>query len=58
MHPRSIFVIELLLHEVVDLTAAGQLGVAARLGKESSQRRCPVDGTHHEPGLHRQSSAG
>jgi RES domain-containing protein len=26
MHPRSLFLIELLLHEVVDLTAPGQLG--------------------------------
>lgn len=135
MHPRSIFVIELLPHEVVDLTTAGQLGVTARLGaeairwpsatgagqsvavfidqlrpashadvvrsfdlthdavnaidagtsvttlisalndaplvelgaisamrspraaKESSRRRCPVDGARHEPSLHRHSSA-
>ena len=26
MHPRSIFVVDLFLHEVVDLTQAGQLG--------------------------------
>jgi len=43
MHPRSIFVIELLLHEVVDLTAPGQLdawGLTARDLIGDSLQRC------------------
>jgi RES domain-containing protein len=43
MHPRSIFVIELLLHEVVDLTAPGQLeawGLTAQDLVSESLQRC------------------
>jgi RES domain-containing protein len=43
MHPRSIFVIDLLLHEVVDLTAPGQLevwGLSARDLANDDMQRC------------------
>lgn len=43
MHPRSIFVVELLLHEVVDLTARGQLdawGLTAQDLVSSDLQRC------------------
>lgn len=43
MHPRSIFVIDLLLHEVVDLTAPGQLeawGLTARDLMSDDMERC------------------
>jgi RES domain-containing protein len=43
MHPRSMLVIELLLHEVVDLTAPGQLdawGLTAQDPVGDDRRRC------------------
>ena len=43
MNPRSIFVIDLLLHEVVDLTAPGQLevwGLSARDLANDDMQRC------------------
>jgi hypothetical protein len=43
MHPRSIFVIDLSLHEVIDLTASGQLeswGLTSRDLVSDDMERC------------------